>query len=349
MAETRNIDDFLNELSSTGNLLLDVRSESEFRQGHIPGAVNFPLLNDEHRVIVGTTYKQKGREAAVLKGFELVGNKFGDFAKSALELSGNKKAMVYCWRGGMRSNIMAWVISMAGMEVTLLKGGYKAFRRWSLEQFTKPKKIVVMGGRTGTGKTEVLKLLKKRGEQVIDLEGLAHHKGSAFGALGEKPQPRTEYFENQIAMQWRNVDENKILWMENESILIGSVKIPDAIFEMMRKAPVIELDSDIETRMKRILRDYGKFPVDILAESTMKLTKRLGDLRARKAVEALVNGDKKTWMEETLSYYDKSYDFGRAQRSPERIFTVKQEENESMESVADRVISVSKQLEKYFE
>src|SRR5437868_11670358 len=109
MTETRDIKEFLAESSSSKVLLFDVRSESEYKQGHIPGAVSFPLLNDEHRVIVGTTYKQEGREAAVLKGFELVGNKFADFARTALELSGNKHVMIYCWRGGMRSNIMSWV------------------------------------------------------------------------------------------------------------------------------------------------------------------------------------------------------------------------------------------------
>jgi tRNA 2-selenouridine synthase len=346
MAETLDIEEFLNDFSIRKILLLDARSESEYKQGHIPGAINLPLLNDEHRVIVGTTYKKEGREAAVLKGFDLVGNKFGEFARTALELSENKHVMIYCWRGGMRSNIMSWILSMAGFKVTLLKGGYKTFRRWTLDQFTHPKKILIVGGRTGSGKTEILKLLREKGEQVIDLEGLANHKGSAFGALGEKPQPRIEHFENQLAMQWNAMDENKILWLENESILIGSVKIPDPVFEMMRSAPVIELQSDIETRMNRILKDYGKFGVDVLAENTMKLTKRLGDLCARKAIEALLNNDKKTWMEETLSYYDKTYDYGMSQRKAEKRFSVQQSKDETMASVADRVLALSHQMEK---
>jgi tRNA 2-selenouridine synthase len=346
MAETVNIEEFLDQLSNAKTLLLDARSESEFKQGHIPGAVNLPLLNDEHRVLVGTTYKQKGREAAVLQGFDLVGDKFGDFARKAIELSENKQVMLYCWRGGMRSNIMSWVLSITGFKITLLKGGYKTFRRWTLDQFNQEKKIVVIGGRTGTGKTDVLKLLKEKGEQVIDLEALAHHKGSAFGGLGEKPQPRIEHFENQLAIQWSNIDANKILWLENESILIGSVKIPDPIFEMMRNAPVIEIQSDLETRMNRILKDYGKFAVEILAESTMKLTKRLGDLRARKAIEALLNNDKKTWMEETLSYYDKTYDYGMLQRKPEKRYSVQQDKDESMTSVAERILALSQQMEK---
>ncbi len=343
MAETLDIEEFLDGLSSGKILLLDARSESEYKQGHIPGAVNMPLLNDEHRVIVGTTYKKEGREAAVLKGFDLVGNKFSDFVRKALELSENKHVMLYCWRGGMRSNILSWILSMAGFKVTLLKGGYKSFR---LDQFRHRKKMLIVGGRTGSGKTEILKLLKEKGEQVIDLEGLANHKGSAFGGLGEKPQPRNEHFENKLAMEWNASDEHKILWLENESVLIGSVKIPDPVFEMMRNAPVIEIQCDIETRMNRILKDYGKFAAEVLAENTMKLTKRLGDLRARKAIEALLNNDKKTWMEETLSYYDKTYDYGMTQRRPEKRFSVEQHTEETMTSVADRVLALSQQMEK---
>ncbi len=346
MAEILKVEEFLGEQNREKVLLLDVRSESEYRHGHIPGAVSFPLLNDEHRVIVGTTYKQQGREAAVLKGFELVGNKFADFAKNALELTGNKHVMIYCWRGGMRSNIMSWVLSMAGMKVTLLKGGYKSFRRWTLDQFSQPKRIVVIGGRTGSGKTEMLKMLKEKGQQVIDLEALANHKGSAFGALGEKPQPRTEHFENLLGIEWNKTDESRIIWLENESILIGSVKIPDPVFEMMRIAPVVELRCDLESRMKRILRDYGKFAVELLAENTMKLTKRLGDLRARKAVEALLNNDKETWMKETLSYYDKSYDYGMTLRKPEKIFPFELGGSETMAAVVDNIISFSKKIDK---
>src|SRR5205085_480197 len=233
----------------------------------------------------------------------------------------------------------------AGFKVILLKGGYKTFRRWTLDQFAMKKNIFILGGRTGSGKTEVLKALKQKGEQVIDLEALANHKGSAFGGLGEKPQPRIEHFENQLAIEWNTMNDTKILWLENESILIGSVKIPDPVFEMMRQAPVIELQSDLETRMERILKDYGKFALEVLKESTMKLTKRLGDLRARKAIEALLNNDKKTWMEETLSYYDKTYDYGMTKRKPENVFSVERDKNETMESVADRVFSLSKQLE----
>ncbi|MCX6291800.1 MAG: tRNA 2-selenouridine(34) synthase MnmH [Bacteroidetes bacterium] len=344
MSEILEVDVFLDQLSRQQPLLLDARSESEFKQGHIPSAVNLPLLNDEHRAIVGTTYKQKGREAAVLAGFDLVGSKFGDVVRKVHALTGDKHVMLYCWRGGMRSNIMAWVLSMAGFKVTLLKGGYKTFRGWVLNCFHQPKKIFIIGGRTGSGKTDVLKLLKEHSEQVIDLEALAHHKGSAFGALGEKPQPRSEQFENLLALEWNGMDEDEILWLENESITIGSVKIPNVIFECMRKAPVIEIKTDMESRVKRILDDYGKFPAEILAENTMKLQKRLGELRTRQAVQALLDGDKIKWLEEILSYYDKTYDYGMSQRKPEGTFPVESNHHESMNDVMKKILALSNEL-----
>ncbi len=340
MAEIVGIKEFFALLQKEGPLLLDVRSESEFAQGHIPGAVNLPLLNDEHRAIVGTTYKQKGRESAVLSGFELVGNKFADFIRTTLVLAKNKQVMLYCWRGGMRSNIMAWILNAAGFKVTLLKGGYKTFRRWVLEQLTMQKKLVIIGGRTGSGKTDVLKSLKEIGEQVIDLEALAHHKGSAFGSLGEKPQPRNEHFENLLSIEWEQMDGERILWLENESITIGSVKLPDKIFEMMRTAPVIELKVGMESRVERILSEYGKFPAEALIENTLKLKKRLGDLRTRQAVEALHNNNKVAWLEEVLLYYDRAYDYGMSKRKPENTFTVEHNPSETPADFAKRILSL---------
>ncbi len=346
MAEILQIEDFLEKLGHQKSVLLDVRSESEFKQGHIPGAVNIPLLNNEHRVIVGTTYKQKGREAAVLAGFDLVGNKFGDFVREALKLSSEKEVMLYCWRGGMRSNIMAWILSMAGFKITLLKGGYKMFRRWTLDQFTHSKKIIVIGGRTGSGKTEVLRVLKEKGEQVIDLEALANHKGSAFGGLGENPQPRNEHFENLLALEWSKISDDKILWLENESRTIGSVSLPVGVYERMQTSPVVEMKVDMELRIELILEVYGQFPTDVLVETTLKLQKRLGGLRTKQAVEALQENNKRAWLEEILFYYDGTYDYGMSQRKPESILQVTRSVHESVTELADKIISVSESLNK---
>ena len=166
MSSLLTTEEFLNKFDNEGLLLIDARSELEFTHAHIPGAVNIPLLNNEHRHLVGIEYKKKGREAAVSLGFELVGPHFHEYIKKANELSDKKEAMIYCWRGGMRSSIMAWLLSMAGFKVFLLKGGYKSFRNLILSQFTLPRKILILGGHTGCGKTDLLKELKKLGEEI---------------------------------------------------------------------------------------------------------------------------------------------------------------------------------------
>lgn len=136
--------------------------------------------------------------------------------------------MMYCWRGGMRSNISAWILTMAGYKVSLLKGGYKTYRNWALQQFILQRNIVVLGGKTGSGKTALLQLIKEKGEQVISLESLAHHKGSAYGSLGQLPQHSNEHFENLLAYQLWQTNAEELLWLENESRTIGYNKIPDS-------------------------------------------------------------------------------------------------------------------------
>lgn len=317
--------------------IIDVRSEGEFVQGHIPTAFNLPLLNNEERKEIGITYKKSGSEKAVEKGFDLVGHKFGDYIRAAKkiikehnsafqpqtsELRPSRTILLYCWRGGMRSNIMAWILSMAGIKVYLLKGGYKIFRHWVLETLEIPKKIVVLGGMTGSGKTEILQYLADMGEQIIDLEKLARHKGSSYGALGQQPQPRNEHFENMLAWEWTRCNQEKVLWLEDESRQIGSIKIPDTIYQHIRTATVIELVVPVETRIKRILHEYGIFPVEQLIENTKKLQKRLGNQRLTEAIHFLKQNDLESWVKIVLVYYDKTYSFGLSQREMKNIYRV---------------------------
>ena len=314
MSESLSADIFIRKHLDEKLLLIDVRSEKEFSQAHIPGAVNLPLLNDDHRAQVGITYKSNGREAAVIKGFDLVGEKFGDFIRAVRKLTSEKHIMVYCWRGGMRSSIMSWVLGMGGFKCFLLKGGYKSSRKYVFEVLEQPKNVIVIGGKTGTGKTEILDELKKRGEQVICLETLASHRGSAFGGLGKPPQPRNEMFQNMLAEEWIQIDENKILFLENESLTIGAIVLPPKIFELIRNSPVVELQMDLSQRVKRILAEYGQFPAEALIENTSKLFKRLGGLRTQQAIEALTEGNKELWIEYVLHYYDHSYGYASHSR-----------------------------------
>ncbi len=317
MALQQTVSEFLD--ISGADVIIDVRSPGEYHHGHIPGAINIPLLDNEERKIVGTCYKKEGREPAVIKGFELVGHKFSIFIKEVLKHAPTKKIKVYCWRGGMRSNIMAWIMNMSGFKVSILKGGYKAYRAHVLEVCSREYNLLILGGSTGSGKTEVLHLLRQHGEQVIDLEGLARHKGSAFGGLGMDQQPSYEQFENLLANDLERCDASKMIWLENESRLIGSVKIPDELYELIRKAPVLEICIPFETRVSRLASEYGHFNAEVLAENTRKLTKRLGHQRMADAVQKVLTGDIKGWITDILTYYDKTYSYGKSLRDQSTI------------------------------
>jgi tRNA 2-selenouridine synthase len=314
--------------------VIDVRSPGEYAHAHFPNAINLPLLNNEERAIVGTTYKHEGNQTAVLKGYELVGHKFADYINQAIKMAPNKKINVYCWRGGLRSNIMAFLLHSAGFEVNLLEGGYKKYRNLVLETLEQPRQIKIVGGKTGSGKTYVLHELKKLNQQVIDLEGLANHKGSAFGSLGQAPQPSVEMFENNLAMQWYNIDSNAILWLENESRMIGSVRIPPKIFEAMRSATTYDIQISLGRRIQHIAQEYGKYDVKLLAECTRKLEKKLGNLRMQQAIDFLLAKDVNSWIFMLLEYYDSSYLFSKEKRNPDTVMKVDVKHDASFEEIA---------------
>lgn len=288
-------------------VMLDTRSSSEYLKASIPGAFSLPLLDDESRAIIGTIYKKLGREAAVLKGFELEGPRFHEKISRALTLAPEKEVFIYCWRGGMRSNIMAWLLQMVGFKVTLLKGGYKTFRHWVLNQFEVDRKVIVLGGKTGSGKTAILNELQKLGEQVVDLEAIANHRGSAFGSLGKGDQPSQEYFENLLASKLFELDPNIQVWMENESRLIGKVRIPNSIYNFICHSLLIDIDVPISVRKNIILKEYGHFPVSNLIEKTELLSKRMGPQNVKAAVIALKENNYDEWLNLVLNYYDRTY------------------------------------------
>ena len=180
--------------------IIDVRSPGEFADGHIPGALNVPLFTNDERALVGTSYKEKGPDKALLLGLDIVGPKMSQIASDGKRYAGpGGTVAIHCWRGGKRSGSVGWLLSTAGLDVQLLEGGYKAYRSVVLQFFEKcPIEFIVVGGRTGSRKTAVLHELQRRGEQVVDLEGLANHKGSAFGWINESPQPTTQQFENNL-------------------------------------------------------------------------------------------------------------------------------------------------------
>ena len=323
MAMVLRVEEFMELVRESKIPIIDSRSEKEFLKAHIPGALNLPLLTNDERAQVGTIYKQKGRTEAVKKGFELVGPRFAAIIANAERMAPEREVLLYCWRGGMRSNIMAWLLQMAGFRITLLNGGYKAFRQWTLERFNQQGNILVLGGRTGSGKTQLLKALQQSNEAVIDLEGLAHHKGSAFGALGQEPQTSNEHFENELALLWHSLQNKPVVWLENESRSIGSNLLPLGLYEQMRQAPVIELVLDDAIRKKRILSEYGHFSTEDLADNTKKIAKRLGGKRLKEALAFLEQGDLSGWVEIMMEYYDQAYQHGIGQRNQILVFPMK--------------------------
>ncbi|MDO9552018.1 tRNA 2-selenouridine(34) synthase MnmH [Rhodonellum sp.] len=289
--------------------ILDARSESEFIQSHIPGALNLPILNDGEREIVGTLYKQEGNESAVLKGFELVGPRFHQIQKEVLLNYPDKKILLYCWRGGMRSQILSWLLGMVGFEVFRLKGGYKTYRTFTYERVRKPYNFIVLGGKTGTGKTVLLKALEDKGEQVVDLEGLAHHRGSSFGGIGQEKQPSVEQFENLLAERLIQLDQIHPIWIENESRNIGKVTLPDGIFQQILTAPIIKISKTEAERITHIEEEYASLPKEELKNAILRLSNKLGGLRTTEALEDLEMGRHRSWIENMLVYYDKTYGF----------------------------------------
>jgi tRNA 2-selenouridine synthase len=299
--------------------ILDVRSPKEFHQGHIPGAISFPLFTDEERAIVGTAYARKGKETALLKGLEIVGPKLGSFVKSAFELAPGNEVLVHCWRGGMRSEAMAWLMQFAGIKTSVLAGGYKAYRRFIRESFAQSPPLIVLGGMTGSGKTEILQYLSSRGEQVIDLEGIANHKGSAFGAMGQADQPTNEQFENNLAAKWLDLDADKPVWIEDESRNIGKVIIPGPLYEKMSRAKVVLIDVPFAERVKRLSDEYGRFAETELAAVLSKISKRIGADVASSAIKALKEGHVENAVSTVLRYYDKTYQFGISKRDLKNV------------------------------
>lgn len=295
--------------------LLDVRSPGEFSQGHIPGAINLPLFSDQERAAVGTAYKQQGRQSAVLLGLEAIGPRLEQLARDLVHHSrGTGVVRLYCWRGGMRSASVAWLAETVDLEGQLLAGGYKSYRRWVLSQFEQPWPLVVLGGRTGCGKTDLLLALQARGAAVIDLEGLAHHRGSSFGGLGQPPQPSSEHYENRIADALWRCHAAPAIWLEAESAQVGRCRIPAGLWRQMQDAAVVELQRPTHERVQRLVAVYGAQPREALRSATERIARRLGPQRTALALAAIDAGDMASACEQMLDYYDRCYDHELAQR-----------------------------------
>ena len=321
------------DASDKGGVILDVRSPSEFNEGHIAGAVSWPLFSNNERAQIGTLYKQKSREMAIDLGLELIGPRMADMAKYGRELfesqvdsEGNPvrhPLFVHCWRGGMRSESVAWLLRTAAVPAVVLEGGYKAFRTFARSEFDRPINFAILGGLTGSAKTETLsELALLSGETVIDLEGMARHYGSAFGNLEEQIQPTTKQFSNDLfsrlrsANAWGGQGERlRPIWIENESRSIGCVDMPEPIFTQMINSRCFEMLRTDPDRVDHLVGMYGDIDVNLLASAFKKIAPKLGSDNASTALEALSRNDLATAASIALVYYDKTYAHGLTKRS----------------------------------
>lgn len=319
--------------------VIDVRSPGEYNHAHIPGAGSMPLFTDEERKVVGTTYKQQSREAAIKIGLDYFGPKMRRMVEeveslvvsresvardSGLTTKDSRLVLVYCWRGGMRSGAVSWLLDLYGFKVYTLTGGYKKFRNYVLDTFGLPFQFNILGGYTGSGKTGLLKTLKEKGERVIDLEAIARHKGSAFGSIGMPPQPTQEMFENLLAQELRrsmvngelsmnNDPDSRLathdsrLWLEDESQRIGQVNLPGDTWKIMRQSPVYFLDIPFEERLKHIAKEYGDLDKQRMIDAIGRIREKLGGLNAKNAIQLLEEGNTLESFRILLKYYDKYY------------------------------------------
>lgn len=289
--------------------LIDVRSPGEFAHGHIPGAHNVPLFSDELRALVGCVYARQGKREAMRVAMLHVGPNLMPLVDQARGVSDGRSLCVYCARGGMRSGAVAWLFSFFQLPVIRLAGGYKAFRNWAIAQHGLSQTVQVLGGKTGAGKTAYLRQLAAQGQQVIDLEALAKHKGSVFGGQ-RHTQATQQQFENDLAVAWHALDAQRPVWLEDESRKIGSVIIPEPIFKLMQTAQLVVLNTPRATRLERIMDEYGKLDDMFLRNALAAIKPQLGGVLYQQVFEALQAGDRLQAANLLLDYYDCKYEYG---------------------------------------
>jgi len=300
--------------------LIDVRSPGEYYKGHMPNSINIPLFDNDERSIIGTIYKKEGRTKAVIEGLKFIEKKMEllldnlfmsiDSYKTITKKNNDELFIrIYCSRGGMRSQSIAWLLEKFKLNLVTLNGGYKMYRRWVLNSFSKKMNIVVIGGKTGTGKTRLLSLLEKYKYQTIDLEGFACHRGSTFGGLGMKEQPSNEQFENMIAEKLNSFSCSNNIFVEAESANIGKCKIPHEFFNQMKISRRIEVLRSESNRLDELIDTYSVFKKEELQESVLRIRKRLGPQRTKIALESINNEKWDLVCRSVLDYYDKCYDY----------------------------------------
>lgn len=324
-------------LKRSGSLpVIDVRSQAEYQHAHIPGAVNLPLFSNEERSIIGTLYLQKGSSEAISKGLEFIRPRMNAYASSGYDIAPGGESLMHCWRGGMRSNSMAWLFNTVGIKTFTLSGGYKNYRRHVLNSFQKAFDLVVIGGMTGSGKTAVIEALESLGEQVVHLERLANHKGSVFGGIGMPDQPSTEQFENDLSARLMMFNTERPVFIEDESPAIGKVFIPRDFCRQITAAPLINLVVPVNRRIEHLVETYATGNPELIIAGVKRLERRLGLEHAGRIIHSITAGDMNEAVGLILRYYDKVYarSMGMHQRKSTYEMSIT---NESADEIAIKI------------
>ena len=266
--------------------IVDARSEGEYALDHLPGAVNWPSLNNEERVLVGTEYKQISPFVARKRGAALVArNVAAHIERHVLDKPRDWQPLVYCWRGGQRSGSLALVLGQIGFRVQVIEGGYRAYRRAvmdALELLPATLNFRVLCGKTGSGKSRLLAALQAQGAQVLDLEGLANHRGSVLGLVPGQPQPTQKRFETLLWDALRHLDATRPVWVESESRKVGELRVPEQLIDRMRASPCVRVELSVAARVQLLMEDYDFFVNDVPA-----FCERLDALRALRGNEVI--------------------------------------------------------------
>ncbi|QRN86514.1 tRNA 2-selenouridine(34) synthase MnmH [Clostridia bacterium] len=294
-----------------GAIYVDVRSPKEFMEDHIPGAVNLPILDDDQRKIVGTLYKQQGKEEASKKGVELVLPVLGGKLEQLRQLENQGTLVLYCWRGGLRSKSMSDLAAAAGIEVKRIKGGYKEYRKYVMQEFEQLKlpPFYSLYGLTGTGKTEIIEILEKRGVYTLNLEKYANHRGSVFGSVGLGEQPSQKHFDSVLLRELQQIPVDAPTIIEGESSRIGKLFIAKNVFTHLLNSNKILVYDSVENRAKRIIKEYTKIQSnEELIQAVSFLGRRIGKQKVNQFVEAIEKEEYQQVVEELLiKYYDPLY------------------------------------------
>lgn len=293
---------------------VDVRSPREYEYDTIPGAVNVPLFDDEERHRVGVAYSEHGPQEARKLGLKIVAPKLPDLVERLLEQKRDHQLVLFCWRGGDRSHAVAHLLDMMHIPCFRLAGGYKAYRQYvnkQLHQERLPHRFIVLYGLTGTGKTEILRELGRKGYPVLDLEGLANHRGSVFGSVGLGEQPSQKKFESMIWNHIRSFRQNNLLIVEGESKKIGKLYVPEAIYEGILGGHKVLVRDAMHNRVNRLIREYvdgANGNIDEVEKALEHLTRRLGKEKIETIHRYLAAGELEQvgWML-INDYYDVLY------------------------------------------